>query len=169
MFKIIVNWIIRRAQRTPYHKGHLVHADGSLYMSRRALFETRWMSARVHHIATPDSDCHLHDHPWPFISILMRGSYMERRPVEVDPCFIEGADVERHEDRARHAGSIAFRRATDRHAITRVSRDVWTLFITFGRPMQWWGFYTRQGKVYFKDYAAQSDAPISAVTQGQHA
>jgi hypothetical protein len=59
----LADLIIRRAMRTPSRKGHLFHADGSVYMTRWQLFETRWLSARVHYIATPDNDRHLHDHP----------------------------------------------------------------------------------------------------------
>jgi hypothetical protein len=144
--------IIARAMLTPYRKGHIIHADGTLYMGRWSLFETRWLSARVHHIATADHDRHLHDHPWNFISVVLGGRYIERRPREVEPCFTQDDDSELGLLTVRHAGSLAFRRATDRHAITYVSDGVWTLFI-YGATVQWWGFYTKAGKIHWRDYA----------------
>lgn len=147
----MIDWLICWARRKPYRKGHLFHADGSLYMERWSLFEMRWLSARLHHITTHDYDRALHDHPWNFASIVLRGGYVENRPETVEPCF-EG-DAERCSQTYRMAGSIAFRRATDRHAITSVLRNTYSLFI-YGRALQWWGFYTPSGKVYFRDYAS---------------
>ena len=141
--------LIERAQRTPYF--HLYHADGSLYMARYWLRPGRggtW-AARVHHIATPDEDRHLHDHPWDFVSIVLRGGYKEIRPLGVEPGF--DGDEERTYLVDRRPGSVAVRRSTDRHRIVSVLPDTWTLFIT-GPKRQWWGFYTEFGKVHWRDY-----------------
>lgn len=116
----LVAWLIVIARRTPHT--HLYHADGSLYMARFWLWRTRWFSARIHHIATPDLDRHFHDHPWTFISLVLRGGYIEARPATIEPCFMYGApEIERYVIRARRAGSIALRRTTDRHRVTWVS------------------------------------------------
>lgn len=149
MIRWLVDRLIAFARARPYRKGHLYHPDGSLYMGRYALFETRWLSARVHHIATADHDRHLHDHPWNFASLVLRGGYVEQRPVSIEPCFAV-ADEET-ESMYRPAGSIAFRRATDRHADSVAQPDTWTLFV-YGAIRQWWGFYTRHGKIHWRDY-----------------
>lgn len=149
----LVDWLIVIARRTPHT--HLYHADGSLYMARFWLVRTRWFSARLHHIATPDLDRHLHDHPWTFVSVVLRGGYTEARPLTVDPCFMDfpGApEIEMSRLRFRSAGSVALRRATDRHRIVQIRPSTWTLVI-LGPKRQWWGFYTRQGKVHWRDYA----------------
>lgn len=151
IFRWLAGLIIRCAQRSPYRKGHLLHADGSLYMGRYSLFETRWISARVHQIATADYDNVFHDHPWNFASVVLRGGYTEARPCEVDPLFYDG--VERFECRYRSAGSLAYRSTCDRHRVVFVERDTWSLFI-YGRKRQWWGFFTPAGKVYFADFAS---------------
>lgn len=83
--------LIERALRTPYF--HLYHADGSLYMARywlrrHAAGSSAW-AARVHYLATPDEDRHLHDHPWDFVSIVLRGG------VEGDPAARRRARVRR--------------------------------------------------------------------------
>lgn len=151
MMRRLVNWIIARASRTPHT--HLYHADGSLYMGRFWLVRTRWFSARLHHIATPDLDRHFHDHPWTFVSVVLRGGYIEVRPATIEPCFINlpGEPYEIGIPNSRPAGSIALRRATDRHRVVAVQPSTWTLVI-LSPKRQWWGFYTHKGKVHWKDY-----------------
>lgn len=160
---LVADLIIRMAMRRAYSKGHLLHADGSLYMGRYSLFETRWLTARVHHLATPDWDRALHDHPWPFVSIVLRGAYIEARPYQIEPCF-EG-DGEWLCESWRIPGSLAFRRPTDRHRITHVNANTWTLFIT-GPKRQWWGFYTPNGKVHWRDYESVHTANVSYAAPG---
>jgi hypothetical protein len=158
MMRWLADLIIRLAMRTPYRKGHLFHADGSVYMTRWSLFETSWLSARVHYIATPDHDRHLHDHPWTFLSIVLRGGYVECRPVDLEPCFSALMPNEEEFTTAeRRAGSIAIRQATDRHRIAIVRPDTWTLFV-YGPKRQWWGFFTPGGKVHSRDYPSVHEA-----------
>lgn len=154
----LLEWLIRRGWLRPYRKGHLFHGDGSLYMGRWSVFESRWLSCRLHHIATADFDRHLHDHPWDFFSIVLCGGYAEVRPILTEPCFL-GSPPESGEDMRREAaytvlrmaGAMAFRRATDRHQVKVVMPDTYTLFI-YGPKRQWWGFFTPYGKVYYEDY-----------------
>lgn len=158
MLNRIVDWLIARAKRTPYF--HLHHADGSLYMERYWLFRTRWCSAKIHGIHTPDLDRAMHDHPWSFISLVLRGAYIETRPLDpYMPDFFSIGDFgdfgERCTEHYRGAGSVAFRRYSDRHRITLVATweeiPVWTLFITFPKR-QAWGFYTPEGKTWWWVY-----------------
>jgi len=148
--------LIERARLTPYT--HLFHSDGSFYMERFWLFQTRWLSCRLHHICSHDWDPHLHDHPWDFVSVVLKGAYVERRPHSpIKPVFVthdfEGRRemVEPYTTVARKRGSICYRRATDRHRISYVAPGTWTLF--FLRPrIQWWGFYTPAGKIHYRNY-----------------
>lgn len=149
--------LIRRALRTPYF--HLLHDDGSLYMERYWLFRSRWLSARIHHLCTPDYDRHLHDHPWTFLSVVLRGGYVELRPADIEPQFYDDG-IEPAVVGARKAGSVAIRFATDRHLIQHVEPDTWTLFITLSK-VQWWGFHTPRGKVHWRDYeSVHNNGPI---------
>lgn len=176
MMRWLANLIIAAAKRKPYRKGHLYHPDGSLYMARYCFFETRWLSARVHHLATADSDRHFHDHPWAFVSLMLRGAYVEERPRSIFPCFdftptpnqLQWEDEcgEAYTLTLRKAGSLALRHAPDRHRISVVMPDTWSLFV-YGPERQWWGFYTPQGKIYFQDYAkANPDAACVARVGG---
>lgn len=174
-----MNWLVDKliayAKRTPYT--HLWHGDGTPYMERYWLVPYSYagklgflrhpfgwllqkldIAVRIHWIATEDKDRHLHDHPWAFLSVVLKGSYLERRPVKISPCFV--AEQELTFAKQRRAGSVAFRWWTDRHAIAVVSPGgVWTLFISF--PVkQWWGFYTKQGKVYYRDYESVHNSHI---------
>lgn len=150
LLTVLVDALIDFARRTPY--SHLYHADESLYMERWWVIRPRaWLpfALRVHHIATHDLDPHCHDHPWSFVSLVLRGRYIEARPVDLDPCFL--GEYENVGFTERKAGSIAFRRCVDRHRIIHVSPDCYTLVLTT-KKLHAWGFFTPHGKVHWKQY-----------------
>lgn len=147
----LVNILIALAKRRTHPDGHIYSADGSLYMERWSLLETRWLSIRVHRIARPDNDRHFHDHPWPWASLVLRGGYIELLPASADPCFNQALGEEYSIPKWRGTGSLVLRHATDRHRISSVLPNTYTLFI-IGRKRQSWGFFTPEGKVYWRDY-----------------
>lgn len=144
----VVDWLIRRAMRTPYTP---IISEGKLYMERYWLFnpypadssgKRPWwqfpISIRLHHILLPDQDRHLHDHPWNARTFILRGWYVERRPVPHE--FI------------RRAGDTVALKFGEYHRITEVSPGgVWTLFIT-GRYRGTWGFNVDGRKVPWREY-----------------
>lgn len=146
----VASWLIHRAQRTPYY--HIHGKDGSLYMGRWWLFNpypapgqyTRrgwrdWVpSVRVHHIMRPDSDRHLHDHPWNARTIVLRGWYIEELPG--------------NEFRAKLTGDTGRLLFGQYHRIDSLSANgVWTLFITW-RKRGTWGFDVDGVKVPWREY-----------------
>lgn len=152
MMRWLVDKIIDFAQRRPFSGGHIYGEDGSCYMERYSIFESRLLNVRLHHIHRPDRDRHLHDHPWPWASVVLRGFYVEARPNSIDPCFNARGDAEDCAYYSRKPGSVTLRRATDRHRIASVSVfGAYTIFI-HGRKCQWWGFHTPDGKVYHRNY-----------------
>lgn len=149
LWKAFGTALIERAKKTPYI--HIYGEDDSPYMYRYWLFRSRWISARIHNIVSHDRDPYLHDHPWNFVSIVLRGCYMEQRPVDpAHPVFAESG-TEPCYGVARGPGDICYRRACDRHRISFVSSGVYTLFIV-GPILHWWGFYLPSGKLYYRDY-----------------
>lgn len=50
---------------------------GNVFFSRYDLIKTRWGSVYLHEFFRSDSDRCLHDHPWPFLTIILRGGYYE--------------------------------------------------------------------------------------------
>jgi len=147
----ITDWLIRRAQRRPF-----THLKG--YMNRWWLFNPRWHlsrwplkslpAIRIHQILRRDLDPALHDHPFDWRTIVLRGSYIE------EDVFGDLAP--------RYVGDTCFRRATEFHNIIHVSPGgVWTLFIC-GRKVQRWGFLvgTPARKVWHRRHN-QERAPLT--------
>lgn len=165
----VVDWLIRRAQRTPYT--HITSADGtSVYMGRWWLFNPYgrdandeqtparipWLpSVRIHHICRADQDRDLHDHPWNARTIVLRGWYREERPFDE---YAPPSETTRLVDRRlreiykRNAGYTGHLLFGQYHRISEVSPGgVWTLFIT-GRKRGTWGFLVKDKKVPWRTY-----------------
>lgn len=110
---------------------------GRVYM-RRWFVNTPLGSVRLHHIVTSDEPA-FHDHPWSFVSLVLRGWY-----------------VETHHDGVRtHRRwlSLAFRSARELHYISAVPPGgCWTLVLT-GRRRRRWGFAHRLGWLPFPEGA----------------
>lgn len=128
---------------------------GELYLRRWRIVQTPWFAIYLHKIATPDKDRDLHDHPWPFVSMVLRGGYDEVMDTAAHYFPMMNHALGRQELlRTVRRGwlSIAFRRATDAHRIVRLHRTpTWTLVLT-GPRRRSWGFYTEQGFVDWKEY-----------------
>jgi hypothetical protein len=126
------------------------------YMLRWFIFRfSKLPRIYIHKFMRSDDDRGLHDHPWWFISIILRGSYFEIRPDN-------GLNY-------RKAGSVAFRRATDRHRVVLEAdfdsdgkltrpKPVWTLFIT--RPVvRIWGFWCEKQDEYKYPFGMETTVP----------
>lgn len=67
---------LRTDQRRPWwRKLDLIH-DGRTFLRRRGV-DARLFGVLLHRIDAPDPGLDLHDHPWPFVSIVLRGGYTE--------------------------------------------------------------------------------------------
>jgi hypothetical protein len=86
-------------------------------------------SVRVHHWLSADDDRAFHDHPWWFLTIVLRGGYVDQSPAGEDEVF---------------APAVRFRHALHRHTVYPGPRGAWTLVITGPRKRSW-GFW-RDGK-----------------------
>lgn len=175
----IIDWLIAKAKKTPYF-----HLPG--YMNRWWLVPYKaqgdhqykgniapvvfwrrpiaWtlqrfdVAVRVHEILSSDAGRDYHDHPWPYITIVLRGGYFEETPVFKDGIF-SGASVKWHPP-----GSVLFRRAQSWHRLElpRGGHDMkrracTTLFISF-KYRQHWGFLTTPAhKTYYRDYFEARD------------
>ncbi len=85
----------------------------------------------------------LHDHPWDFVSVIVDGGYWE--VTEAGSTW-------------RDVGSIAFRKATDRHRVELdpISPRPTSLIIT-GPVQREWGYHTTEGFVIGRDYRSKKD------------
>ena len=105
--------------------------------SKRPYMHRWWLIPRnpvfnvyLHHFLRSDDDRALHDHPWPSLSILLRGSYLEHT--------IQEGGI--HHRRVRRAGAIVLRGPRSAHRIELHHGACWTLFLT-GPRLRNWGFH----------------------------
>jgi hypothetical protein len=103
------------------------------YLTRWRIVETPWCSLYLHRIDTPDSRSTLHDHPWNFTALVLRGGYIERR---LNPRTL---DV----NEKRRVRWVNRMRTHDAHAIMRLLRvPTWTLCLV-GPRRRTWGYWER--------------------------
>lgn len=117
-------WAFLDVFRVPQYDG-----DGD-YLWRLRVVQTPWFALYLHRFDGPDPRETLHDHPWNFWSIVLRGGYIERR---LDPVtmVVNETHLIRRFNRV-HAG--------DAHAIMRLLRSpTWTLMLV-GRRRRTWGY-----------------------------
>ena len=136
---------MRESGEWGYMERRLIGVRGSLYMDRLTIIRTPWFSIKFHRIYRPDGDRDLHDHPWPFLSFMLLGSYIEntvKGPV-----------------RCRWWN---FKRAKGRHSILTISRcPIWTL-VFCGRKRRIWGFWVDGGTrlVEWQEYDDLKGSPL---------
>lgn len=115
-----------------HHQFDLVRAaDGVRYLRRWWIVKTPWGGIALHRMDGPDARETLHDHPFPFVSIVLRGGYLERR---LDPKTMLVQE-------ARDVGRVNVVRRHDAHTIRQLLRvPTWTLLLV-GRHRRTWGFW----------------------------
>jgi len=119
---------------------------GQPYLRRFYIFECRWGNVYLHQILRSDGDRDLHDHPWDFTSIILKGGYTEVNRVVFEDgttanleCWWEQGDIIRH-------------RAEDAHRlILEPNTTTWTLVFT-GPKRREWGFHTPSGWLHWVRY-----------------
>lgn len=142
--------LIEQAKRNPYF--HLEN-----YMERYWLmpFNPEGINIRIHKILSSDKDRHMHDHPWASTSVILKQGYWEWMPD--DQSQMAEIDLMCCHRVWRKPGDVITRKARDRHSI-ELDKDKsgneipsWSMFI-MGPLEQQWGFYTENGKEYWRDY-----------------
>lgn len=109
----------------------------SNYLIRLHIIKTPIFAICMHWILRPDRERDLHDHPVNFLSIILRGGYVEERSGK------------RLAFKTRRF--FNFIRATDIRRICYVNSPCITLCF-MGPKIREWGFYTSRGWIYWKDY-----------------
>jgi len=143
--------------------------DGSVFLERFG-FETRWLGVFLHRIAGPDPVLDLHDHPWPFVSLILWGGYDEevaearRASSHADRAEIldlPGHRAPRGFKRTWRVGTVHRLRLTEAHRITHVRPRTWTLLVR-GPKSRPWGFYQPDGWVDYRAYDYATRRPCNA-------
>lgn len=109
-------------------------ADGSKYLERLIVLRCRFGGIFFHRIYASDVDC-MHDHPWNFWSLIIKGGYFEETP--------EG-------EKWYGARSLLYRPAEWIHRL-RVEKPAWTLVFTTPKKRTW-GFITPRGWEHWKKH-----------------
>jgi hypothetical protein len=105
------------------------------YMIRWNIFQCHWFSIKIHRILLSDDDC-MHDHPWTFISFILKGGYVEETPGAAKKLY--------------GPGSVLYRPAKFIHRL-EIFQPAVTLVINF-RKTKSWGFFTPKGFVEWFNY-----------------
>lgn len=171
----MIDWLINRAKRTPYFHldGYMerywlvpyfrripivntvtgaieTHGTGPVTGFRpiARFFQFFNVAIRVHHILRSDRGRAPHDHPWPYLTIILRGGYFEH---------VYAPDGVWLDCQWRGAGSVLFRPAKSLHKLEVMpGESAWTLFIT-GPKQQTWGFKPEGApKVPYYDYKEEA-------------
>lgn len=153
----VVDALIEKAKQTPYF--HIGKSD-DVYMERYWLVKPVDKGApgvRVHCFKRSDADLTYHDHPFDFTSIILRGHYIELRPVWDD----RGCRVSESLTLCG-PGDVQVRKFYDFHrVILPMQEDVWTLCMT-GPVVQKWGFLCDpmrlHSKMHWKEFNAREGA-----------
>ena len=112
--------------------------DGLVYLVRLRIVQTPWFGVYLHDIHEPDNDPHPHDHPWTFVSIVLRGGYHEELS-----CVWPGRRIRswpHRWEKKRGRWSVHRMNQSLAHRITHVRPRTKTLVLVGPRRSEW-GFY----------------------------
>lgn len=147
----------------------LVRPDGTRYLARMRIVQTPWFALYFHAMEAPDPGLDLHDHPWPFISWVLRGGYTEIRADtrEAGRVFSDAAmSIPSARQNHRRWMSMKLFRMDEAHTIYRLDKSpTWTLMLV-GRRRRQWGFYTPDGWFEHTAYEALGRRELSRRTRG---
>lgn len=107
----------------------------------------------VHQIIRSDDDRALHDHPWPWMTIILSGSYIECLPLRPSE---PAGEVVGHR---REPGDCVVRLRAERpHRLVLLGdAPVITLFVT-GPKLREWGFWCENGWRHWRVFTATDES-----------
>jgi hypothetical protein len=137
----VVKFLLSRLKSTDVGDGR-----GDVFFRRYDLLKTRWGSVYLHQFFRGDKERCLHDHPWSFVSIVLRVGYWEEmRPGPVWACNGDDCDLAPTVRHWRRPGSILRRPAETAHRIdVEPGTRPWSLVFA-GQKFRPWGFWTVNG------------------------
>lgn len=115
------------------------------YLYRWTLLKTRWGSLYLHHFVADDWSLDLHDHPKRFISIGLRGGYVEHTPDSKsivglgERCAVFNSPWVRSFP-AEHIHRLSMFRSGGANGTPEVIHDCWTAVIVL-KATRGWGFW----------------------------
>jgi hypothetical protein len=140
-------------QKLGRHRVILDRLDNEPYLERYYVFlrdRSRFpFNIFVHKFLKSDPD-DVHDHPWPFFTVILKGGYWEWTPT-----FNSKGEKIAEISKWHGAGSFRTAGANTYHRI-ELDPDIecWTLFMP-GRKKRDWGFLVKNKWVQWEQYLAQ--------------
>jgi|SRR6185436_1243939 len=113
----------------------IISKQGIIHFRRYRLLQTPLFSIYIHQICQSDTD-DMHDHPWHFLSIILKGGY--REISRSFPYFKDLKVVD------YYPGDVIVHHLNDVHKISLLNKSVWTLVFVFGRK-KYWGYRLKDG------------------------
>ncbi len=134
--------------------------EGKPLLFRWTIFECRFFSIKIHKLVGSDHSCQ-HDHPWSFITFLLKGGYVEYTPADGQQKYLgmehlaydwstDKVKLVPEVSRVISRFSLLYRPAYYTHRL-EIHQPVTTLVITF-KKVRIWGFFTQKGWVKWFDY-----------------
>lgn len=151
-----------------FKKKIITREDGTPYLIRTYLLKTSFFQIVIHKILQSDNDC-LHDHPWNFITFILKGGYWEGTTPEQ---VLQQNESNWFKNSNGHNAtyfrwygrfSLLFRKAEWKHRLKLqqsngngkyekgVTIPCTALVIMFKRRREW-GFFTKSGWVHWSKY-----------------
>lgn len=169
----------RERSREWWRRLTLIGPDGR-FLDRWGLSVRGWFGVYVHRIVDEDPGVDLHDHPWPFATVILWGGYAEEvaeareapmlariaeatRELIADDALPgdEIPNLPRGIQREWRRGTVHRMPLTHVHRITSCAPHTWTLVLV-GRKSRSWGFYQSDGFVDHRHYDYDGRRPGKA-------
>ena len=119
-------------------------------MKRHRLIRVPWFGIFIHEIFRPDVDRDVHDHPWAFWSLVLKGQYKEE---VIHIRCTNGLETKVHRRFSLH--KMPLHKA---HYISDILGPLVTLVVVGRRQKESWGFYSSQpdeGFIHWRDYISK--------------
>lgn len=113
------------------------HHARVVYLDRIRLLQTPWFGVYLHRFDGPDPRPELHDHPWPFATMVIWGGYHELRQDI-------GRPASRHMEHRRPFRPRRLR-LTEAHTIVVLDRAGTRSVVLVGRRQREWGVLRADG------------------------
>lgn len=118
------------------------------FITRLHLIQTPWFAIHLHWFWKPDPEPYLHDHPATFLSLILWGSYWERRARTYDASTVNPVFMPVQRRRWWN-----YLRATKEDSHSVMACKPGTLSLAFMGPKRRdWGYHTPDGWEYWRDY-----------------
>jgi hypothetical protein len=144
------NWLQKLLGRSD------IWVNGVLYMKRWKFMPEHLPGFRLHNIIKSDSDRELHDHPFTFVTFILKGGYTE---------YLADGSKTWH-----GAPAVLYRPGKTLHRLelpldaNGKEIPAWT-FVLRSKHWREWGFQTEQGWVHWKDFVStKPTAPETLAT-----